>query len=204
MMKKKSTMKRMILTGAAVAVMMSFAAPAMALPPHQVGPTDPPVTVAPPDPPVSPFCAKHPEICGHLDDLPPLTIAPPDDPPANPPTDPPANPPADPNAPGDTNEGRGSNAAGSAVGGSYGTESDSGTFDRGGAFISDLLPNAFTSTLSDTGNSVKENLPASVAKSLPISGGGWTFLALVVAALIAGGLVVRSLFRRAARVTRSA
>jgi hypothetical protein len=30
MMKMKSTMKRMVLTGAAVALMMSFAAPAMA------------------------------------------------------------------------------------------------------------------------------------------------------------------------------
>ncbi len=193
----KSTMKRMILTGAALTVMMLgfAAAPAMALPGHDVL-TDPPVTVEPPDPPVT-FCAKHPEICGHLDDLPPLTVNPPDEPPANPPTNPPADPPANPPAdpPANTQEGGGSNA-GSSVGGSYGTEAVSGTFDRGGVFISELLPNTFTSTLSDAGDSVKKNLPDSVSKSLPNTGSGWSLLLLAAGALVAGGVVLRKIAKR--------
>ena len=201
MNKKKSTIKRMVLTGAAATVLVvGLAAPAMALPPGHDVPTDlPPITVEPPDPPDPPFCVKHPVICGRLDDLPVLTVDPPDDPPANPPTNPPANPPADPpanpNPPANTNGGGGSNA-GSSVGGSYGTESVNGTFDRGGVFLSELLPNTFTSTLSDTGNSVKKNLPASVSKSLPNTGSGWSLLLLAAGALVAGGVVLRKIAKR--------
>ena len=193
MNKKKSTIKRMVLTGAAATVLVvGLAAPAMALPPGHDVPTDlPPITVdPPPDPPDPPFCVKHPVICDRLDDLPVVSVV---DPPANPPTNPPADPPANP--PANTDEGGGSNA-GSSVGGSYGTESVSGTFDRGGVFISELLPNTFTSTLSDTGNSVKKNLPASVSKSLPNTGSGWSLLLLAAGMLVAGGVVLWKIAKR--------
>ena len=202
----------MVLTGAAATVLVAgLAAPAMALPPGHDVPTDlPPITVVdpPPDPPVSPFCVKHPIICDRLDDLPVVSVVdpppnppanpptnPPTDPPANPPANPPADPPANPNPPANTDEGGGSNA-GSSVGGSYGTESVNGTFDRGGVFISELLPNTFTSTLSDTGNSVKKNLPASVSKSLPNTGSGWSLLLLAAGVLVAGGVVLRKIAKR--------
>ena len=82
----KSTMKRMVLTGAAVAVMMSFAAPAMALPnvvdggPGVIGPVvDPP----PPPPPPNPLCDVTPFGCGNNPDpvLDPVMDPPPPPPP---------------------------------------------------------------------------------------------------------------------------
>jgi LPXTG-motif cell wall-anchored protein len=220
-MMKSMKLKRIVLTGAAVTVMMSFAAPAMALPPREIDTSDlPPLTVdPPPDPPVPPICIKYPVICDHPD-LPPLTLDPTDaptaDPPPPPPDTPPASPPANPNPPDNTEVGGGSNAGGSsnigsssnvgsAVSGNYGTESSgSGIFDRGGVFVSDLLPSTFTSTLNDSGNSVKKNLPASVANSLPDTGGGWSFLLLAAGALVAGGVVFWRMARRTTSVTHSA
>ena len=224
----KPTMKTRFLTGVVLAVsMLSFAAvPAMALPPREIDTSDlPPLTVdPPPDPPVPPICIKYPVVCDHPD-LPPLTVdptdaptadPPPDTPPASPPDNPPASPPANPNPPDNTEVGGGSNAGGSsnigsssnvgsAVSGNYGTESSgSGIFDRGGVFVSDLLPSTFTSTLNDSGNTVKKNLPASVANSLPDSGGGWSFLLLVAGALVAGGVVFWRTARRTTSATHSA
>lgn len=169
------SIKRMVLTGVAVTVtMLSFTAPAMALPPGQVAPPDPPGQVAPADPT-------------------------PDDPNPGDPT------PGDPNPPGDTNEGGGSNAGSSDDSGGYGnTGTVGGTFDRGGVFISGLLPNSFTSMLGDVGNSVKDNLPAAIAKNVPNTDGGWSLLALVVASLATGGLVLRSAAKRISRATRTA
>lgn len=222
-------MKWRVLTGVVLAVsMLSFAAvPAMALPPREIDTSDlPPLTVdPPPDPPVPPICIKYPVVCDHPD-LPPLTVdptdaptadpPPPDTPPASPPDNPPASPPANPNPPDNTEVGGGSNAGGSsnigsssnvgsAVSGNYGTESSgSGIFDRGGVFVSDLLPSTFTSTLNDSGNSVKKNLPASVANSLPDTGSGWSILLLATGALVAGGVVLWRMARRTTSVTHSA
>jgi len=69
--------------------------------------------------------------------------------------------------------------------------------------VSSFLPTTLTSTIGEAGNSMKKNLPAPVAKSLPNTGGGWSFLILVAAGLTAGGLVIRSMGRRTNGVTRT-
>jgi LPXTG-motif cell wall-anchored protein len=70
--------------------------------------------------------------------------------------------------------------------------------------VSSFLPYALTSKMGDTGSAVKKNLPAPVAKSLPNTGGGWSFLVLIGAALIAGGFAIRTIVRRTTRVTGTA
>ena len=54
----------------------------------------------------------------------------------------------------------------------------------------------FTSVVEDAGYSLKSDLPALVAKTLPNTGGGWTFLALAGGALLLTG---RFLIRRFSR-----
>ena len=68
-----------------------------------------------------------------------------------------------------------------------------GILDRGGVFVSNFLPYEFTSVVEDAGYSLKSYLPAPVAKTLPNTGGGWTFLALAGGALLLTG---RFLIRR--------
>src|SRR5215210_5605213 len=82
------SMKRMVLTGAALAVMMSFAVPAMALPkvvdggPGVIGPVvDPP---PPPPPPRDPLCDVTPFGCGNNPDP---VLDPGENPPPPPPDD---------------------------------------------------------------------------------------------------------------------
>ena len=206
----KSTMKRMVLTGAAVAVMMSFAAPAMALPnvvdggPGVIGPVvDPP----PPPPPPYPLCDVTPFRCGNnpnpvLDrgDSPVAEPPPPEDtPPEN---TPPENTPPPENTDPRNEESDTGGSGGSSGGGPIDSASES--IDRGGTFVSSFLPTTLTSTIGDVGNSMKKNLPAPVAKSLPNTGGRWFFLALVAAGLIAGGFLIRSIVRRTSSVTRTA
>jgi LPXTG-motif cell wall-anchored protein len=213
----KSTMKRIVLTGAAVAVMMSFAAPAMAQPnvvdggPGVIGP----VVDPPPPPPPNPLCDVTPFGCGNNPDPVldpgdnPVGEPPPEDtPPENtPPEDtPPENtPPPDKKDP-RNEESDTSGSGGSSDGGSGGSPigSASEIVDRGGTFMSSFLPTALTSTIGEAGNSVKENLPAAVAKSLPNTGGGWSLLIVVAAGLIAGAFLIRSIVRRMSSVTRTA
>lgn len=195
----KKSIKRMVLTGAAVTVMLSFAAPAMAVPKVVEG--GPGVVDPVVDPPVkdrSPLCDLTPFGCGNT----PNPVADPgDNPVADPPdnndpvTDPPGN-----NDPG--NEESDTSGSGGSSGGGIGSASE--TIDRGETFVSSFLPTALTNTMGDVGNSVKKNLPAPVAKSLPNSGGGWFFLVLVGAAVIAGGFAIRSIVRHTTSVTRTA
>lgn len=209
-----NSVKRMVLTAAAVAVMMSFATPAMAVPkvvdggPGVVDPVvDPPVKD-----PKFPICEVAPLGCGNNPD----PVA---DPGENPVADPPDNdePVADPPDKGDpvAEPGKDDPAneepdTGGGSGGSYSGSSGSAigaaseTIDRGGTFVSYVVPTALTNTMGDVGNSVKKNLPASVAKSLPDTGGGWSLLVLVAAGLITGGLLIRSIARRTAGVGRTA
>jgi hypothetical protein len=244
----KSTMKRMVLTGAAIAVMMSFAAPAMAQEEQQLNiceifpdvcPEDPPV----PEPDTPDICDKFPQLCSGEDlpvlepdtpnicdkfpqlcsgeDLPVLEPDTPDkddppiaDPPPPPPpgkNDPVVDPPGKDNP--DNEQSDTSGSGGSSGGSSGGGSGDGGgiggsaseTIDRGGTFVSSFVPTALTSTIGEAGNSVKENLPAAVAKSLPNTGGGWTFLILVAAGLIAGAFLIRSIAaRHSANSTRTA
>jgi LPXTG-motif cell wall-anchored protein len=255
----KSTMKRMVLTGAAVAVMMSFAAPAMALPnvvDGGPGVIDP-VVEPPPPPPPPEKCEKLPKFCDiPFDDIPvlenPVVTEPPKhcvlrpklcgespfgedplgenpvidpvededpvvtDPPENeePVTDPPdkeEGPDKDeqPNTDGGSGGGNssgGSSGSATTGGGSSGgsVSSASQTIDRGGNFVSSFLPYTLTTKMGDAGSAVKKNLPAPVAKSLPNTGGGWSFLILVGSALIAGGFAIRTLVRRKTSVTSTA
>ena len=208
----KSTMKRMVLTGAAVAVMMGFAAPAMALPnvvdggPGVIGPVVDPPPPPPPPPPPNPLCDVTPFGCGNNPDP---VLDPGDNPVAEPPppedTPPEDTPPPDNidprNEESDTGESGGS-SGGNSGGGPIGSASE--TIDRGGTFVSSFLPTTLTSTIGDVGNSMKKNLPAPVAKSLPNTGGGWSFLALVAAGLIAGGFLIRTMVRRTTSVSRTA
>lgn len=204
----KQSIKRMVLTGAAVTVMLSFAAPAMAKPKVVEG--GPGVVDPVVDPPVndrSPLCDLTPFGCGNN----PNPVADPgenpvaeppgnNDPVADPPTnnDPVAEPPTN-NDPG--NEESGTSGSGGSSGG---ISSVSETIDHGGTFVSGFLPTALTDTMDDVGDSVKKNLPAPVAESLPDSGGGWAFLVLVAAAVIAVGFAIRSMVRRSTSVTRTA
>ena len=251
----KQSMKRMVLTGAAVAVLMSFAAPAIAqevrdhrdgsgeagpiVRDHRDGsggilcdifsisceppewnvsdPVIPPVGDS--DPVVDPKPPKHcqflPKGCKPpFDDVPVLDPVVNDDPVVTDPpvTDPPSKEESDKEDPAkdesDTN-GSGGNSSGSSNGGSNGgsagsVSSASQTIDLGGTFVSGFLPYTLTSTIGDVGNSAKKNLPAPLAKSLPNTGGGWTFLVVVGAALIAVGLVLRSIVRRTTSITRTA
>ena len=101
------------------------------------------------------------------------------------------------NSSGSTSTGGGGSSGGSV-------SSASQTIDRGGTFVSSFLPYAFTAKMGDAGSAVKKNLPAPVAKSLPNTGGGWSFLVLIGAALIAGGFAIRTIMRRTTSVTRTA
>jgi LPXTG-motif cell wall-anchored protein len=228
----KKSIKRMVLTGAAVTVMMSFAAPAMAEGETQQfqsdsfvcdffpslcdpPPVKPPGPVVAPvaDPPLAPVTDPSPgkpsgPVVGPVVNPP---LAPVTDPVADPGNDEPVTDPPNTTTTPDNDEpnasGTGANSGGgSAPGGSSssGISSPSETFDRGGTFVSSFLPYTLTNTMGEAGNSVKKNLPASVAKSLPNTGGGWSFLALVGAALIIGGFVIRSIVRRTANGTRTA
>ncbi len=217
----KSTMKRMVLTGAAVAVMMSFAAPAMAVPkvvdggPGVIGPV-----VDPPPPPPNPLCDVTPFGCGNTpdpvldpgdnpvdepppEDTPPENTPPEDTPPENtPPEDTPPPDKKDPRNEESDTSGSGGYSGGSSGGSPIGSASE--IVDRGGTFMSSFLPTTLTSTMGEAGNSMKKNLPAPVAKSLPNTGGGWSLLVLVAAGLIAGGFLIRSIVRRTSSVTRTA
>jgi len=248
------SMKRMVLTGAAVAVMMSFAAPAIAqeVRDHRDGSGEagpivrdhrdgsggilcdifsiscepPPWNVSDPViPPVAdldPVVDPEPKHCQFLpkgckppfDDLPvldpvvnedPVVTDPPDK--EDPVTDPPGKEESDKEDPAKDESdtiGSGGNSSGSSNGGSAGSVSSaSRTIDLGGTFVSGFLPYTLTSTIGDVGNSAKKNLPAPVAKSLPNTSGGWSFLVLVGAALIAVGLVLRSIVRRTTSITRT-
>ena len=70
--------------------------------------------------------------------------------------------------------------------------------------MSSFLPYTLTTKMGDAGSAVKKNLPAPVAKSLPNTGGGWSFLILVGSALIAGGFAIRTIVRRKTSVTGTA
>jgi LPXTG-motif cell wall-anchored protein len=70
--------------------------------------------------------------------------------------------------------------------------------------VSSYLPYALTTKVGEAGSTLKKNLPASVAKSLPNTGGGWSFLVLVGAGLIGGGLAIRTIARRTTSVTNTA
>ena len=200
-MKMKQTIKRMVLTGAAVAVMMSFAAPAMALPnvvdggPGVIGP----VVDPPPPPPPNPLCDVTPFGCGNKPD----PVLDPGDNPVAEPVDPPTgeNPPAGENPQDDPSKNDPANEK-PDTGGSGGSSGQ--TIDRGGTFVSTFVPTALTNTMGEVGNSVKKNLPAPVTKSLPNTGGGWSLLVLVAAGLIAGGFLIRSIVRRTSSVSRTA
>ncbi len=103
--------------------------------------------------------------------------------------------------------GTGSTSSGSASGGGssgVSVSSASQTIDRGGTFVNSFLPHALTTKMADAGSAVKKNLPAPVAKSLPNTGGGWSFLILVGSALIAGGFAIRTIVRRKTSVTSTA
>jgi LPXTG-motif cell wall-anchored protein len=271
-MMKKQSIKRMVLTGAAVTVMMSFAAPAMAQevrdhrdgsgeagpivrdhrdgsggilcsffpascepPPYNVSdPVIPPVVNDPPDPVVDPppkHCQVLPKGCkppfgdtpvldpvlDSGEDEDPVVTDPPDK--EDPVSDPPDKEDPDKDEQPDTNGGSGGNSSGGSGGtgnssgsattgggGSSGgsVSSASQTIDRGGTFVSSFLPSSLTTKMGDAGSAVKKNLPAPVAKSLPNTGGGWSFLVLIGAALIAGGFAVRTVMRRTTSVTRTA
>ena len=255
----KSTMKRMVLTGAAVAVMMSFAAPAMALPnvvDGGPGVIDPVVEPPPTPPPEKceklpkfcdiPFedipvlenpvvteppkhCVLRPKLCGEspfgedplgenpvidpVEDEDPVVTDPPEN--EEPVTDPPdkeegpdkdEQPNTDGGSGGGNSSGGSSGSATTGGGGSSGgsVSSASQTIDRGGNFVSSFLPYTLTTKMGDAGSAVKKNLPAPVAKSLPNTGGGWSFLILVGSALIAGGFAIRTLVRRKTSVTSTA
>lgn len=178
--------------------------------PGVIGPVvDPPPP--PPPPPPNPLCDVTPFGCGNNPDP---VLDPGDNPVAEPP--PPENSPPEDTPPEDTpppdnidprNEesdtgGSGGSSGGSSGGGPIGSASE--TIDRGGTFVSSFLPTTLTSTIGDVGNSMKKNLPAPVAKSLPNTGGGWSFLALVAAGLIAGGFLIRTMVRRTTSVSRTA
>jgi len=60
-------------------------------------------------------------------------------------------------------------------------------------FVSNFLPSGFTSVVEDAGYSLKSDLPAPVAKTLPNTGGGWVTLALAGGALY---FIGRFLIRR--------
>jgi hypothetical protein len=68
--------------------------------------------------------------------------------------------------------------------------------DSEGVFVSNFLPSSVSSGVANAGESLKSNLPASAAKSLPDTGGGWVTLGLVGGALFFAG---RFLIRRFAR-----
>jgi hypothetical protein len=205
----KSTMKRIVLTGAAVAVMMSFAAPAMALPNVVDGGSDVigPVVDPPPPPPPNPLCDVTPFGCGNNPDP---VLDPGDNPVAEPPppeATPPENTPPENTPPPDKKDPPNEESDTSGSGGSSGggpISSASEIVDRGGTFVSSFLPTTLTSTMGEAGNSMKKNLPAPVAKSLPNTGGGWSFLVLVAGGVIAGGFLIRSIVRRTSSVTRTA
>jgi hypothetical protein len=93
--------------------------------------------------------------------------------------------------------GYGGGSGGGYGGGSGGTSDGvGGVIDGGGVFVSNILPSDFTSAVGDGGNSVKQNLPALVAKTLPNTGGGWVTLALAGGALLlAGGFLKRGFSR---------
>jgi LPXTG-motif cell wall-anchored protein len=266
MMKMKQSIKRMVLMGAAVTVMMSLAAPAVMAqevrdhrdgsaqegpivrdhrdgsggilcdifsiacepPPYDVGDpvVPPPVVNEPPDPVVDPppkHCQVLPKGCkppfgdsgpvldpvldpGEGED--PVVTDPPDkedpDKDEQPSTDGGS---GGGNSSGGNLSGTGSTSGSASGGGSSGgssVSSASQTIDRGGTFVSGFLPHALTTKMGDAGSAVKKNLPAPVAKSLPNTGGGWSFLVLIGAALIAGGFAVRTIMRRTTSVTRTA
>ena len=248
----EQTIKRMVLTGAAVTVMMSLAAPAAMAqevrdhrdgsgeagpivrdhrdgsggilcdifsftcddpPSYNVSdPVVPPPVVNPPDPvddtPPN-KCEKLPKFCDiPFDDIPvldpvededPVVTDPPDkeeDPVTNPP-DKEEDPDKDEHPDTDGGSGGGGSSGGSV-------SSASQTIDRGGNFVSSFLPYTLTTKMGDAGSAVKKNLPAPVAKSLPNTGGGWSFLILVGSALIAGGFAIRTIVRRKTSVTSTA
>ncbi len=94
-----------------------------------------------------------------------------------------------------------SSGSSSSVSNSYYYDDDGSSYygeilDRGGLFVSNFLPYEFTNVVEDAGYSLKSNLPAPVAKTLPNTGGGWTFLALGGGALLLTG---RFLIRRFSR-----
>ncbi len=266
MMNIEQTIKRMVLTGAAVTVMMSLAAPAAMAqevrdhrdgsggilcdffsftcddpPPYNVSdPVVPPPVVNPPDPvddTPPKKCEKLPKFCDiPFDDIPvldpvededPVVTEPPDkeeDPVTNPPDkeedpDKDEHPDTDGGSVGGNSSGGGGNSGGGSGGGgsSSGSATTGGggssggsvssasqTIDRGGNFVSSFLPYALTTKMGDAGSAVKKNLPALVAKSLPNTGGGWSFLILVGSALIAGGFAIRTIVRRKTSVTGTA
>jgi hypothetical protein len=187
----KQSIKRMVLTGAAVTVMMSFAAPAMAEDRAQ---------------------SANAQFGFDVCDIAPLLCDPPPVKPTDPVVDPVADPPLDPvtpdpvtpdpvtpdpvtNPPDNQGPVNDKPQTGNISGGS--TSSASETLDSGGTLVSSILPTTLTSTIGEAGNSVKKNLPAPVAKSLPNTGGGWSFLVFAAAALIAGSFVIKSIVRRA-------
>jgi LPXTG-motif cell wall-anchored protein len=201
-------------------------------PPWDVGDPviPPPVVNDPPDPIVDPppkHCEFLPKGCKPPfgDDDPVLDPGDDEDPVVTDPPDKedPATEPPDKEDPGkddqpDTDGGSGGNSGGGSGGtgtssgsattggGSSGgsVSSASQTIDRGGTFVSSFLPYSLTTKMGDAGSAVKKNLPTPVAKSLPNTGGGWSFLVLVGAALIAGGFAIRTMVRRTTSVTRTA
>jgi LPXTG-motif cell wall-anchored protein len=198
-------------------------------PPYNVSDPDiPPVVADPPDPVVDPgpkHCEVLPKGCKPPfgddpvldpgDDQDPVVTDPPDkeDPVTNPPDkeDPVKDeqPDTDGGSGGNSNGGSGGtgSSSGSATSGGSsggGVSSAGQTIDRGGTFVSSFLPYALTSKMGDAGSAVKKNLPAPVAKSLPNTGGGWSFLVLIGAALIAGGFAIRIIVRRTTSVTGTA
>jgi LPXTG-motif cell wall-anchored protein len=200
-------------------------------PPYNVGDPviPPPVVNDSPDPVVDPGpkqCQFLPKGCKPpfgdtpvlepVDDEDPVVTDPPDKE-EDPVTDSPDKEDPDKDEQPDTNGGSGGNSSG----GSSGTGSSSGpatgggssggsvssasqTIDRGGNFVSSFLPYTLTNKMGDAGSAVKKNLPAPVAKSLPNTGGGWSFLVLAAAALLAGGFAIRTIARRTSSVTRTA
>jgi LPXTG-motif cell wall-anchored protein len=194
-------------------------------PPYDVSdPVIPPVVGDPPDPVVDPppkHCQVLPKGC-----KPPFVDGPVLDPVLDPGededpvvTDPPDKEDPDKDEQPDTDGGSGGNSSGGSGGtgnssgsattgggGSSGgsVSSASQTIDRGGAFVSSILPYSLTTKMGDAGSAVKKNLPAPVAKSLPNTGGGWSFLVLIGAALIAGGFAIRAMVRHTTSVTRTA
>lgn len=95
---------------------------------------------------------------------------------------------------GNNGGGYGGNNGGGYGSGGYGGDDGygGGIVYRGVTYINGFLPSTFTTTVENAGNSVKSNLPAPVAKTLPNTGGGWTSLALAGGALLlAGRFLVR-------------